>query len=286
VNSPSKTLNNQTPNLGIDMDWPRVSIITPSLNQGVFLEQTIQSVIQQNYPNLEYIVIDGGSTDQSLDIIRKYEPWLAYWISEKDAGQSDAINKGFKRATGDYLAWLNSDDFYLPGCLLKLVSAFLSHPEAGMIVGQVAVINETGARIGLFEPIPRFNYIDLLTMKTILPQQAALFSRASYERVGPIRNDLHYAMDVDYFIRIGSHFPIIPLTEILACFRLSDTNKGNANRTRWPAEFIKIANDIFDQHGLDPSICYMSSQALGGAYYRGAATYLECLELGTARKWF
>jgi hypothetical protein len=155
-----------------------------------------------------------------------------------------------------------------------------------MVVGQVEVINEKGTRIGLFEPVSRFNYIDLLTMKTILPQQAALFSRAAYENVGPIRNDLHYAMDVEYFIRIGSHFSIIPLTDILASFRLSDTNKSNANRTRWPAEFINIVDDFFNQPGLDPNICSLRSRAFGGAYYRGAATFLECLELGTARKWF
>src|SRR5947207_6789592 len=111
-----KAPEKSTPNFS----WPRISIVTPSFNQGQFIEETIRSVLLQGYPNLEYIIIDGGSTDNTVGVIKKYEPWLAYWVSEKDRGQCDAINKGFARATGDIFAWLCSDDVYAPGALRRI----------------------------------------------------------------------------------------------------------------------------------------------------------------------
>ena len=118
-------------------NFPKISIVTPSYNQAEFLERTILSVLNQDYPNLEYIIIDGGSTDGSVEIIKKYEKYLAYWVSEKDKGQSDAINKGFQKSTGDILAWLNSDDTYLSGTLFKVVKAFQENPNADLIFGNI-----------------------------------------------------------------------------------------------------------------------------------------------------
>ena len=115
------------PTLPDGSPWPRVSIVTPSYNQGQYLEETIRSVLLQGYPDLEYIIIDGGSTDESVTIIEKYAPWLAYWVSEPDRGQSHAINKGFARATGEIYAWLNSDDYYWPGAIVIAARAVLQH---------------------------------------------------------------------------------------------------------------------------------------------------------------
>src|SRR6185369_4233383 len=119
---------------------PKISIVTPSFNQAPFLERTIQSVLDQGYENLEYIIIDGGSKDGSVDIIRKYSSRLAYWVSEPDSGQSDAINKGLRSASGDWLAWQNSDDVYYPGAFASLARAAAAHPDAGLITGDMAMI--------------------------------------------------------------------------------------------------------------------------------------------------
>lgn len=117
--------------------WPRISIVTPSYNQAEFLERTIFSVLNQNYPKLEYIIIDGGSTDGSVEIIKKYDKYLTFWVSEKDNGQADAIRKGFARATGEILAWINSDDTYLPGTFLKVAKAFIKNPKVDLIFGNI-----------------------------------------------------------------------------------------------------------------------------------------------------
>ena len=119
-------------------DFPLVSIVTPSFNQARFLEATLRSVLEQDYPNIEYLVVDGASTDGSVEIIRRYADRLTWWVSEKDNGQSEAINKGMRRARGEFIGWLNSDDIYLPGAVSAAVSAFLSHPQAGLIYGRCA----------------------------------------------------------------------------------------------------------------------------------------------------
>src|SRR5258706_6083465 len=128
--------------------FPRISIVTPSFNQAAYVDATIRSVLDQRYPNLEYIVVDGGSTDGSVDIIRRYEDRLTYWVSEPDRGQADAINKGLARATGEIRAYLNSDDLYLPGALLRVAAEYRAHPDADIICGVCRVIDEHGRMVG------------------------------------------------------------------------------------------------------------------------------------------
>ncbi|HAX95810.1 MAG TPA: glycosyltransferase, partial [Prolixibacteraceae bacterium] len=128
--------------------WPKISVVTPSYNQGQFIEETIRSVLLQGYPNLEYIVMDGGSTDGSVKIIKKYEPWLSYWVSEPDRGQSHAINKGINRAAGEILFWLNSDDLCLPGAFFKAAESFSQYPNQKLVIGQAQIINQYGEVIG------------------------------------------------------------------------------------------------------------------------------------------
>jgi glycosyltransferase involved in cell wall biosynthesis len=180
--------------------WPKVSIVTPSWNQAGFLEETIRSVLLQGHPNLEYMVIDGGSTDESTAVIRKYEPWLAYWISERDNGQSHAINKGFARATGEILGWVNSDDLYERDALLHVAAHFANTPACDLLYGNGWYVNETSSKI---EPCPWIRPYDrrlLLTTNFIL-QPAAFWRRTLWDRAGALAIDLHWAMDWEWLLR-------------------------------------------------------------------------------------
>lgn len=167
------------------MIFPRISIVTPSLNQGQYLEQTILSVIGQNYPNLEYIIIDGGSTDNSIEIIKKYDREIKYWISEPDKGQSCAINKGFQIATGEILAWLNSDDIYMPGILNSVFKFFLTN-QPGIYFGECIHFEQDNNRlISWGSQVSQLNKeLDLFTVDYII-QPATFWTKATWDMVGP-----------------------------------------------------------------------------------------------------
>ncbi|MDL1897252.1 glycosyltransferase, partial [Anaerolineae bacterium CFX7] len=183
------------------INLPRVSIVTPSFNQAAFLEETIRSVLTQNYPHIEYIVIDGGSTDGSVDIIRKYENRLAYWVSEQDAGQADAINKGWRRATGEIIAYLNSDDTYEPGAVRAAVEYLAQHPETAMVYGHCYQVNEHGERVGTLRAIP-VNIHTLLLHNAIM-QPTAFIRRRVLDHTGMLDVELGHAMDYDLWLRIA-----------------------------------------------------------------------------------
>jgi glycosyltransferase involved in cell wall biosynthesis len=206
---------------GLETRWPRITVVTPSYNQGRFIEETIRSVLLQGYPNLEYIIIDGGSTDESVEIIRKYAPWLTYWVSERDHGQSDAINKGWQRATGDILAWLNADDLYLPDTFFQVASAWRSNPEAGLFHGLCEEFDNSGVQrvIG--------SSYDMKTAISIgydeggrVAQPAAFLTRTALQRVGMLDCRLKQSMDKDIFQRVGSLYSNVHIPRVLARFRL------------------------------------------------------------------
>ncbi len=206
--------------------WPRITIVTPSFNQGHYIEETIRSVLLQGYPNLEYIVIDGGSTDESVAIIQRYAPQLAYWVSERDRGQSHAINKGFARASGELLAWLNSDDTLLPGALEQIALAHRQQPNA-LIAGDVVRYDESTGRERLvqqqgltFEQIVRF-----WTKRCIYQQPGIFFPRALYQAVGPVDERLCYAMDYDLFCRLLQQTSAVYVQQPVARFRYHSQSK-------------------------------------------------------------
>ena len=218
---------------------PLVSIVTPSYNQAPFLEATLRSVLDQDYPNIEYILVDGGSTDGSREIIERYAERLAWWVSEKDQGQTDAINKGFARANGQILAWLNSDDTYLPGAVSQAVAALQAHPEAGMVYGDANLIDEAGRAIGKF-PARQTDYRRLRRGYVHIPQQASFFRATLWRRVGPLDPSFYFAMDYDLWVRLASRAPLLYVPSLWANFRLHGAGKSVVSDERcWP-EMLRV----------------------------------------------
>lgn len=206
--------------------WPRISIVTPSYNQGQFIEETIRSVLKQGYPNLEYIIIDGGSTDNSVVVIKKYEPWLAYWVSEPDRGQSHAINKGIRQASGNILLWLNSDDLCLPDAFRRVAQAFHTNPASLLVSGQACLIDVQGQIIG--ELRSQFtSWDDLITNPgNMIRQVSTFFSRSIFSELGLIDESLDIAMDTELLIRFTQfHVPLI-LDEYLTSYRTHTNAKS------------------------------------------------------------
>lgn len=211
---------------------PLVSIITPSYNQGRFIEETILSVLTQDYPNIEYIVVDGASTDNTLDILKKYEGRLT-WISEPDRGQSQAINKGFRMAKGEILAWLNSDDTFLPGAVNKVVQHFQANPETMMVYGEGYCIDEQSRVKQRFPYTEAFNLWKLIYLWDNILQQTAFFRGRVFDHIDLLDENLHYGMDWDLWIRIGKKFRIDYIPEYLGNLREyseAKTSSGGATR--------------------------------------------------------
>jgi len=210
---------NYFPQKGNSFNLPKITVVTPSYNQSKFLEKTILSVLNQNYPDLEYIIMDGGSTDDSVEIIKKYEKYLAYWQSKPDKGQSDAIHQGFEMATGDILAWLNSDDVYLPGALSFVGSYFHKHPNVDVIYGNYLNIDKNDNVLRETKGVP-FNRLAFI-MNCISWHQASIFWRKNiYSSNTVLDIEEHYIMDYDLwfqFIRSGAKFKYVNKT--LSCFR-------------------------------------------------------------------
>ncbi len=218
---------------------PLVSIITPSFNQGSYLEETIQSVLEQDYPRIEYIIVDGGSSDNSLEIIRRHSERLAWWVSEKDQGQTDAINKGFARAQGEILAWINSDDTYQPHAVSEAAAYLQAHPEVGMVYGDANLIDQNGAHIGRF-PARQTDYSRLRTGYVHIPQQAAFFRKSIWQQVGPLDPTFYFAMDYDLWVRIARLAPLHYHPQLWANFRIHDTGKSVVSDDRcWP-EMLRV----------------------------------------------
>ncbi len=193
------------------MNLPRITLVSPSYNQAQFLQATLDSVVAQNYPNLEWIVMDGGSADGSVEILRRYEKHFSFWTSERDAGQADALQRGFARATGEILSWLNSDDVLRPNALRTVGEYFAAHPECDFLTGDGVFINAEGTRELFYVRGAPYSFAELLQYcnEKFLPQPSVFFSRASFERVGGLDVTLHYALDLDLWLRLRAEFKLV-----------------------------------------------------------------------------
>jgi glycosyltransferase involved in cell wall biosynthesis len=259
---------------------PCVSIITPSYNQAQFLEQTIRSVLDQNYPNLEYWVIDGGSTDGSLEIIQKYAGQLAGWVSEPDRGQAEGINKGLARATGDIVAWLNSDDLYYPGAVQAAVEALAANPQTSFVFSDVESIDDAG------KPFHRMRYghwglADLMRFRII--GQPAVFLRRTYlAQTGLLDPSYHYLLDHHLWLRLAALAePVYVPGELWAAARMHAGAKNMAQAAGFAPEALQLAKWILQDPHFEPLASQMERQIWAGAY-RLAGFYL--MESGQAGK--
>ncbi len=220
-------------------DLPLVSVVTPSFNQARFLEAAIRSVLSQDYPRLEYLIVDGGSTDGSVAILKEYSDKLAWWVSEPDKGQTDAINKGLGRAAGEVLAWLNSDDTYQPGAVAAAVKFLQEHGEAGLVYGDANYIDEDGRAIGKF-PAAQTDLRRLRQGYVHIPQQASFFRGDLWRSVGPLDPSFYFAMDYDLWVRLAARSQVKYVPQTWGNFRLHSMAKTIAADERcWP-EMLRI----------------------------------------------
>ena len=222
--------------------WPRITVVTPSYNQVDFIEQTIRSVLSQGYPNLEYMICDGASSDGSVEIIKKYESHLTYWTSEPDRGQSHAINKGFERSTGQILCWLNSDDYHLPGTLRTVAENLADASGAFAIVGHSMFVGTDGTPLMRAKGEYR-NRRSLLKFwhGYNMPQPSIFWRRPVFERVGLLDESLYYTMDFDYWARITEHFDFRNINHVLSCATYHSNCKTGDNYEGFFRELRKNA---------------------------------------------
>jgi GT2 family glycosyltransferase len=249
----------------------RISIVTPSFNQARYLENTIQSVLAQDYPKVEYMVIDGGSIDGSVEIIKKYENRLAYWISEKDNGQADAINKGLAHAKGEIVAWLNSDDYYLPKAVSSVVKVFEENPDVVMVYGDMLAVDKHGQTINVLK-YRQFSLEDLLCFQ-IIGQPAVFFSREAYERTGGLDPTFHFLLDHHLWIRIAQHGKILHIPQTWAAARYHAEAKNRAKAAEFGREAFRILDWSRSQPDLAEAISSVERRARASAH-RVDARYL------------
>jgi glycosyltransferase involved in cell wall biosynthesis len=251
-------------------ELPLISIITPSYNQADFLEATILSVLKQDYPHLEYGVVDGGSTDASLEIIKRYADQIDWWVSESDRGQGDAINKGMKRAKGDIVAWLNSDDVYLPDAIFKAVEVFQNH-DPGLVYGDAITIDPRGVPLN-FLRFGDWDLTDLLRFRVIC-QPAVFMKRQVWEAVGGLDTAFHCMLDHHLWIRVAEQYNIHHMPDTLAASRYHPQAKNVAIAEEFSKEIYRVIEWVRNHPTLRDRFQKDQRRILGGAY-RLSARYL------------
>lgn len=271
------------------MDLPRITIVTPSFNQAKYLPETIESVIKQDYPNLEYIIIDGGSTDGSVDVIKRYERHLAYWVSEKDSGQSEAINKGFKKATGELFTWVNSDDVLLPGSLQTVAEYYGKCNQPDIITGNVVYIDDKG-RITRFLRLPRQSRFFFFRGVWHASAPAIFFKSSLFQSVGGVHVHYHLCMDFDLWMRMmNKGARIVHTPRFLGGYRWHHEAKTAqylaARTSKIPPERERICRENLREYSERKVLfwrkIYKLYQLLNLNYLR---EYLDCLP-AKRRRW-
>ena len=264
------------------MPLPTFSVITPSFNQAAFLKQTMDSVLAQNIPGMEYFVIDGGSTDGSPELIRQYADRLSGWVSEKDRGQADAVNKGAAMASGEVIGWLNSDDLYLPGAAEKALTYLAEHPEADAVYGDVLSIDGQGKLINVMR-FGQYSAEDLMTFR-VISQPGVFFRRSAWERAGGLDLSYHYLLDHHLWLRMtaAGHFAYLP--EPLAAARFHEDAKNRAHTEDFGKEAYRLADWLLQDPLTAEKARPIEKQIRGGAAWLDAHYLSDGGEAGKSLK--
>jgi glycosyltransferase involved in cell wall biosynthesis len=259
---------------------PLITVVTPSYNQGMFIGDTIESVLGQDYPAVEYLVVDGASTDSTLDVLRRFEGRVQ-WVSERDRGQTDAINKGWRGARGEVIAWLNADDVYLPGALAQVAGFFREHAHIDAVYGDCDYVNPAGR---VLEPYPTrpYDYVALVrSARNFIPQPATFLRRRVLDTVGYPDENLHYVMDFDYWLRVGLKHAVAYLPTRLAATRLHAGAKSVTSGAGFGRELAGVYRRLFARPDLPESVRGIEAEAMGNVYYLAAT---RCFWEGAPRE--
>jgi glycosyltransferase involved in cell wall biosynthesis len=250
-----------------------VSVVTPSFNQGGFIREAVDSVLAQDGVRLEYLVVDGGSTDGTLEVLRAYGDRVR-WMSEPDRGQADAINKGWRRTTGEIIAWLNADDVYRPGGVRRAVAFLSRHPDVDLVFGDCDYIDGRGAVIGRHRTRPVDSLALLRSAISYIPQPAAFLRRRVLDTVGYLDETLHYVMDFDFWLRVAVRHRIAYLPECLAAFRFHGGSKSVRQSAQMADELIRVYDRLFASPNLPAAVRRLERVAMSNARYLAADYYL------------
>lgn len=265
------------------MESPLVSIVTPSYNQGRFIGETIESVLTQDYPRIEYRVVDGGSDDNTLDVLRSFGDRVQ-WVSEPDRGQSHAINKGMNRATGEVVTWLCSDDVLHPGAVRRGVEALAVNPEAALVFGDADYIDATGRHVLTYEGWP-FSLEQVLESARNPVSQAASFIRAGHwNTVGGLREELHALMDLDLWLRLALRAPLVYVPETWASARLHPLSKSVGGGVRNAEAILRIVSDFFARPDCPAALAPLERRATAAAHVTAGMECYQAYAMREARR--
>jgi glycosyltransferase involved in cell wall biosynthesis len=260
---------------------PLVSLVVPSYNQGRFLEEALLSALDQEYEPLEVLVVDGGSTDGSLDVIRRHEDRLAWWVSEPDRGQAAALNKGFERTGGEILGWLASDDALLPGAVARVVDELeRDPPETLLVYGEALFVDEHGAELFPLEPRPFDVGAMVRSAANHVVQPGSLFRRRAWEAAGPLNEDGYYLFDFEFALRVGRAGKVVPIRDRLAHYRVHPESKSGGESLRKARDYVRFADEVLSGSGLPGA-----DEGRASAYLAAGDYFYDAGALGDATRY-